>query len=110
MAPEQASGEADFRSDVYSLGGLLKALIAPLPKPLGAVAAKATARERTERFASAREISDEVARYLDGEPLLSYKAPITERAARWISKNRALVAIVAAYLLMRVIVFFTTSR
>ena len=105
MAPEQASGRADFRSDVYALGAVLKSLASPLPRPLAAVANKSMADESADRFETAADLSTEIARYIDGEPLLSYRAPLYERIERWISKNRALVAIIAAYLLMRVIVF-----
>ena len=45
-------------------------------------------------------------RFLDGEPVSAYRENVFERAGRWMTRHRALLALVAAYLVMRVIVFF----
>ena len=108
MAPEQARGEAaDARADVYALGKMLASLIGgDAPRPLKAIAARATSVEPDARYADARELANDVIHFLDGEPVSAYRENVLELAGRWMLRHRALLAIVAAYLVMRVIVFF----
>jgi eukaryotic-like serine/threonine-protein kinase len=106
MAPEQARGDrASSRSDVYALGAILKVLLGQAPRPLAAIAAKAMSADPAMRYADARELREDVLRYLDREPVSAYRESIFERAGRWAGRNRVLLALVAAYLLMRAIVF-----
>ena len=45
-------------------------------------------------------------RYLDQEPVSAYRESLVERAGRWITRHRALLTLMAAYIVMRTIVFF----
>jgi serine/threonine-protein kinase len=111
MAPEQERGDAvDVRADIFALGGILRELVSDAPKPLRAVIAKCLASNADERFADAAQLAAEIARYLDGEPLITYRESIVERVTRWLSQNRALVAVVIAYVVMRLIVLFFIHR
>ena len=112
MSPEQERGDAvDSSADIFALGAMLRALLpAKLPRPLAAVCAKATAPAQADRYATVRDLADDVSRWLDGQPLIAYRENPIERAGRWLSRNRALVTIVIAYLVMRVIVILWTGR
>jgi eukaryotic-like serine/threonine-protein kinase len=105
MAPEQ---ERSARSDVFALGAILRFLLqgVTVSRPLEAVVARATAAGPTTRYADARELAEDVLRFLDGEPVTAYRENVLELAGRWLTRYQALVVLVAAYLVMRVIVFF----
>jgi len=68
--------------------------------------AKAAAPDRTLRYASALELSADIERFLGGEPVFAYRETVLERLVRLILHNQALVLLVAAYLLMRIALFF----
>ena len=105
MPPE---GARDARSDVYALGAILQFLLRgeSAPRPLRAIVERAMAADPAARYASAREIADDVLRFLDGEPVSAYRENVFELIWRWMVRNRVLLALVAAYLIMRVIVYF----
>jgi serine/threonine protein kinase len=107
MAPEQVRGErADARSDIFALGAILRSLIAAAPRPVAAIARKALSAEAASRYDGVRAVRDDVLRFLDGEAVSAYRESLLERGGRWAARNRVLLALVAAYLLMRAIVFF----
>jgi serine/threonine protein kinase len=104
MAPEP---HRNGRSDVYALGALLRFLLdGEGTRPLRAVVDRAMSESPERRYANAGEIADDILRHLDGEPVTAYRENALEMAARWLARNRALVVLVVAYLVMRVIVFF----
>jgi eukaryotic-like serine/threonine-protein kinase len=109
MSPEQARGEeVDARADVYALGATLAFLLRDerVARPLDAIVKRASAQSPSDRYANARELAEDVLRFVDAEPVSAYRENSLERAGRWLFRHRALVVLVLAYLAMRVIVLF----
>ena len=116
MAPEQARGDIAAigpRADVYSLGAVLKFLLQSsgvVPRALAAIAAKATAEDLEQRYASVEEMGNDIAYYLDGLPVLAYPEGAIRRAWKWVVKNRAWILLIVAYLAMRGLFILWRSR
>jgi hypothetical protein len=112
MSPEQEQGAmVDATTDIFALGATLRAILpSTLPRPLAAICAKASASETTNRYATVRELANDISNWLDNQPVTAYRENILERTVRWITRNRALVTIVLAYLVMRVIIILWVHR
>jgi serine/threonine protein kinase len=114
MAPEQAAGKAvDGRADVFALGRILEVLAsaeARVPKPLASICRRATEPDPARRYPGPVELAADVAAYLDHLPVSAHRESAGERLLRLISRNRALVALVAAYLAMRIAVILWLGR
>ena len=112
MSPEQEQGAVvDASTDVFALGAMLRAILpSNVPRPLAAICAKASAAAKDDRYATVRALASDIAKWLDDQPVTAYRENIVERLGRWLSRNRALVTIVLAYLVMRVIIIFWFHR
>jgi serine/threonine protein kinase len=115
MAPEQerGDGDVDHRADVFALGTLLGTLAAGASgrnRRLAAIVAKATASRPADRYADVPSLSADVTRLLDGEPVSAYRERPWEQAARFASRHRVALLLLAAYLAARALVLLVYRR
>jgi hypothetical protein len=71
-----------------------------LPRALEAICLKAMAHRPQGRYANARELAEEVRRYLAGVPVLAYPQPLATRVWRWCRRHRQALARSAAAVVM----------
>ena len=120
MSPERFKGECDVRADVYSLGLTLYELLVlrpaysspdrlrlielvtssepptprsldpRIPRDLETIILKSIDKDARRRYQSADELSGDLERFIQDEPIHARRISTLERAIRWSRRNRAL--------------------
>jgi len=109
-APFAGTGEAARARVIGEAPPRLVDLVPGLPKPLGAIAARAMAKEPAERYATARELGADVEAFLDGLSVSAYRESLVERGARVLGRTRTLVGLILAYVAVRVLILLLAGR
>jgi hypothetical protein len=129
----------DQRTDVYSLGvtlyelltlhraiegetraellhniltvdpGPLRAVDRAIPAELETIIAKAVAKEPGERYASARELADDLERFLRDEPIRARPPSTRDKAVKWLRRHRAVAVSAFAVTLLAAIALLVTT-
>jgi len=78
-------------------------LAPPVPRPLEAICLRAMARDPEGRYPSADDLAADVGRFLEGDRVSAYPENAWRKARRFAVRHRTPIALVLAYLVMRIV-------
>lgn len=126
MSPEQLDGNASTSSDIFGLGLTLyemltlqpaypgidkkrllervseanpvnpRSIDSRIPRDLETVVMKCIHSEPSKRYASATDVSNDLTRFLEGQPILARRIGTAEKAWKWCRRRPALATTIAA--------------
>src|SRR6185437_383769 len=73
-----------------------------VPRDLETIILKAMDKEPGGRYATAKELTNELRRFLEGRPIVARRPSLLDRAGKWSRRNTALVASVVLALVLAV--------
>jgi serine/threonine protein kinase len=103
-APE---AHLDPRSDIYSLGAVMRCVLAGLSSPaLHAIAMRAMSTDPQSRYPSAAAFLADLDRFQEGQAVEAWSEPLWHRLQRFGSRNAVLLWLLAAYAAVKFLLFF----
>jgi serine/threonine protein kinase len=110
--PPFGSGRPDtiLRRVIEAEPMTLRGIDASIPRPLQAIVLRAMAKKRDDRYPGAGDLSADILRFLDGGSVAAYPESLLERGWRVFNRTRTLVALIAAYLVMRLLILWLMGR
>src|SRR5262249_53508869 len=114
---EMLTGEPPFRGD--DTATVLRRVIHETPEParqlnpeapaaLEAICLKALSKRPEERYATVRDLAQEIQRFLADEPVSAYREPLSTRLTRWGRRHRT-AAVGCGILLLTAVVALSIS-
>jgi hypothetical protein len=64
---------------------------------LDEIVMKALSKDPTKRYGSAAQLSEDLDRYLDGEPVLAHRDSVVYRCRKWIGRHRLVLAMASVF-------------
>ncbi|HUG67968.1 MAG TPA: serine/threonine-protein kinase [Pirellulaceae bacterium] len=83
----------------------MRKLCPAIPADLETVVMKAMARDRDERYTTAKEFADDLRRVLEGKPTVAQPPTISERTSKWARRHKRVVGVAAGICLCAVLGF-----
>ena len=97
----------DERSDVYALGALVRFVLpGDAPPALGAIAAKAMRQRPQDRYPDVASVLRDIERFQDGLAVEAYAESPWQRVRRVARRNEVLLWLLAAYAVVKFLLFF----
>jgi eukaryotic-like serine/threonine-protein kinase len=100
LTTEPAPPSTRIREDIQRTAETTSRLRRRIVGDLDQIVLMCLRRDPRNRYASAKDLGDDLQRFLDGRPVAARKGPLLERGVRFVKRNRLAVAVAALILVL----------